>query len=147
MKVSIKENPSCQELKVSVTYGQKTDLVERVLNFLETVDKQLPCFQGKKVYQVNVSDIYYIESVDKKAFVYLRQEVYQTDLRLYQLAEELARNGFVQISKSCILNINILDSIRPIFNSRMEAKLTNGEKLIINRSYLKAVKEVLKGEG
>lgn len=146
MKVRIKQDPAKQELEVSVTYGQKTDLVARVINFLETVDKQLACYQGKQAYQVNVLDIYYIESVDKKTFVYLKEAIYQTDWRLYQLAEELGQAGFVQVSKFCILNINVLKSIRPIFNSRMEAKLINGEKVIINRSYIKAVKEALKGD-
>ena len=77
----------------------------------------------------------------------MKEAIYQTDWRLYQLAEELGQAGFVQVSKSCILNINVLKSIRPIFNSRMEAKLINGEKVIINRSYIKAVKEALKGDG
>lgn len=52
----------------------------------------------------------------------------------------------MQISKSCVLNINALDSIRPLFNSRMEATLKNGEKVNINRNYLNGVKNALGGD-
>ncbi|MDE6406050.1 MAG: LytTR family transcriptional regulator DNA-binding domain-containing protein, partial [Lachnospiraceae bacterium] len=74
------------------------------------------------------------------------KEVYHIDLRLYQLKERLQSAGFVQISKSCLLNINALESIRPLFNSRMEATLKNGEKVCVNRKYLQEVKKALRGE-
>jgi Response regulator of the LytR/AlgR family len=61
------------------------------------------------------------------------------------LLHDLQHDGFVQISKSCLLNINVLENIRPLFNSRMEATLLNGERVIVNRRYLPDVKEALKG--
>lgn len=145
MKLRIEQDKKYNDLEIHLKYGQKDRLVERILSFLETVDRQLSCYQDGRRYLVNLSDIYYIESVDKKTFVYLADTVYQTDLRLYQLLHDLEHNGFVQISKSCLLNINVLESIRPLFNSRMEATLLNGEKVIVNRRYLQAVKEALRG--
>ncbi|MGT2750962.1 LytTR family DNA-binding domain-containing protein [Streptococcus orisasini] len=145
MKLRIEQDASFKELEVSLKYSDKNRLVERILTFLESVDKQISCYEDGVEYLVNLSDIYYIESVDKKTFVYLANAVYQTDLRLYQLLQDLQNDGFVQISKSCLLNINVLESIRPLFNSRMEATLLNGEKVIVNRSYLNDVKEALKG--
>ena len=53
----------------------------------------------------------------------------------------------VRVSKSCILNINVLESVKPLFNSRMEAILTTGDRVYINRTYLKNVKQALKGYG
>lgn len=145
MKLRIEQDASFKELEVSLKYSDKNRLVERILTFLESVDKQISCYEDGVEYLVNLSDIYYIESVDKKTFVYLANAVYQTDLRLYQLLQDLQNDGFVQISKSCLLNINVLESIRPLLNSRMEATLLNGEKVIVNRSYLNDVKEALKG--
>ncbi|MGT2907830.1 LytTR family DNA-binding domain-containing protein [Streptococcus dentiloxodontae] len=145
MKLRIKQDSKYKELEIHLKYGQKDKLTERILSFLETVDRQLSCYQDDEEHLVNVSDIYYIESVDKKTFVYLADRVYQTDLRLYQLLNDLSSSGFVQISKACLLNVNVLESIRPLFNSRMEATLLNGEKVIVNRRYLTTVKEALKG--
>lgn len=147
MEILEKQDSTCSDVEVTIKYKQKDELVRRIITFLESADMQIRCERDGIQRQVNVSDIYYIESVDKKSFLYLEKQVYHTELRLYQLADQLKRYGFVQISKSCILNINILESIKPIFNSRMEAILKNGEKVYINRSYLNAVKQALKGEG
>ncbi|EHI75006.1 LytTR family DNA-binding domain-containing protein [Streptococcus tangpeifui] len=145
MKLRIEQDASFKELEVSLKYSEKNRLVERILTFLESIDKQISCYENGVEHLVNLSDIYYIESVDKKTFVYLADDIYQTDLRLYQLLHDIQNDGFVQISKSCLLNINVLESIRPLFNSRMEATLLNGEKVIVNRRYLQAVKEALRG--
>ncbi len=112
---------------------------------LPIVDFSYDCLMDTDL-MINILDIYYIESVDKKTFVYLENAVYRTDFRLYQLKDKLRAYGFVQISKSCILNINTLESIRPLFNSRMEATLKNGEKVNINRNYLNGVKNALGGD-
>ena len=96
---------------------------------------------------VNASDIFYCESVKKTTFVHVAGNTYRTDHRLYDLAEKLQDCGFVRVSKSCILNINVLESVKPLFNSRMEAILTTGDRLYINRTYLKNVKQALKGYG
>lgn len=146
MKIIKEQDSTCNDIEVRIKYGRKDEQVRRIITLLESADMQIRCESDGIQRQVNVSDIYYIESVDKKSFLYLEQQVYHTELRLYQLVEQLKRYGFVQISKSCILNINVLESIKPIFNSRMEAILKNGEKVYINRSYLNEVKQALKGE-
>lgn len=146
MKLKLEQDSTCSDVEVTIKYKTKDQLVHQIISFLESTDLQIPCQKEGIQRQVNVSDIYYIESVDKKTFLYLEKQVYHTELRLYQLADQLKRYGFVQISKSCILNINVLESIKPIFNSRMEAILKNGEKVYINRSYLNDVKQALKGE-
>lgn len=147
MKLRIIKDSAYAETEVILKYAEKDDLVRRILTFLEIADRQIDCFDDRKEQiKVNISDIYYIESIDKKTFVYLADAVYQTDLRLYQLLADLHSNGFVQISRACLLNIGVLERIRPLFNSRMEATLLNGEKVIVNRSYLDDVKSALRGD-
>ena len=146
MKIKTEQDLSCNEVEVIIKYPQKNKQVNRIMDFLQSFDMQIKCDSGDTERMVNILDIYYIESVDKKTFVYLENAVYRTDFRLYQLKNKLQTYGFVQISKSCVLNINALDSIRPLFNSRMEATLKNGEKVNINRNYLNGVKKALKGE-
>lgn len=136
-----------EELEVRLRYTQEDRLFKRLLTFLQSVDKQLPCFDEKGDYQINVADIFYLESVDKKTFVYLEKQVYQTHQPLYRLLDDLTNDDFVRISKSCILNLAHLESVRPILNSRMEATLKNGEKVYVNRRYLPEMKRALKGDG
>ena len=146
MKIKTEQDLSCSEIEIIVKYPQKDRQVNRIVEFLQSLDMQIKCDSDNTERMVDVPDIYYIESVEKKTFVYLDKAVYHTDFRLYQLKDRLQEYGFVQISKSCILNINALESIKPLFNSRMEATLKNGEKVYINRKYLNDVKKALKGE-
>lgn len=146
MKIKTEQDLSCNEIEVIIKYPQKDKQVNHIIDFLQSFDMQIKCAGDNTEQMINILDIYYIESVDKKTFVYLENAVYRTDFRLYQLKDKLRAYGFVQISKSCILNINTLESIRPLFNSRMEATLKNGEKVNINRNYLNGVKKALGGD-
>ena len=145
MKIKIEQDLSCDEIEITLKYPREDRQVHRIMDFLQSFDMQIRCDMDHTEHMINIPDIYYIESVDKKTFVYLEKAVYHTDFRLYQLRDKLYEYGFVQISKSCILNINALESIKPIFNSRMEAALKNGEKVYINRNYLSDIKKALKG--
>ncbi|MDE6320537.1 MAG: LytTR family transcriptional regulator DNA-binding domain-containing protein [Lachnospiraceae bacterium] len=146
MKIKTEQDLSCNEIEITIKYPQKDRQVDRIVEFLQSFDMQIKCDIDNTERMVDIQDIHYIESVEKKTFVYLEKAVYHTDFRLYQLKDKLQKCGFVQISKSCILNINALESIKPLFNSRMEATLKNGEKVYINRKYLNDVKKALKGE-
>lgn len=147
MKLRLYEDPAYQEPEVSIVYAQKDVRVSRIVDFVESVEQRIKCENGSTDIMVNASDIFYCESVKKTTFVHVAGNTYRTDHRLYDLAEKLQDCGFVRVSKSCILNINVLESVKPLFNSRMEAILTTGDRVYINRTYLKNVKQALKGYG
>ncbi|MGZ7441942.1 LytTR family DNA-binding domain-containing protein [Paenibacillus sp. TH7-28] len=99
---------------------------------------------GKKdgaSYPLRPEDIYYFESIDDKTFAYYEKDVYECSLRLYELEQQFAQADFARISKSCILNIMKLSSVRALINGRFEARLDNGEKLFINRHYVQGFKQ------
>ncbi|MDO5603018.1 MAG: LytTR family DNA-binding domain-containing protein, partial [Oscillospiraceae bacterium] len=112
-----------KDTEVLVRYAKMDENVQRLISLLQAVDTKMKCYSEEGERLINVSDIFYIESVDKSTYAYLEKSVYRTDFRLYQLAGELTHLGFVQISKSCILNINVLEYIKPLANSRMVATL------------------------
>ena len=146
MILKIAQDLTCDDVEVSIRYANMTKDVQRIISLLQSVDTQIKCNDNGIERLISASEIFYVESVDKKTFLYLEKNVYRTDLRLYQLVDDLAHLGFVQVSKSCVLNIHALESIKPLMNSRMEATLKNGEKIHINRKYLSGVKQALKGE-
>lgn len=146
MILKIEKDLTCKDMEVLIRYAKMNKRTERLITLIKSVDTKIKCSRENSEYFINASDIFYIESVDKRTFVYLKKSVFGTDFRLYQLMDDLAYLGFVQISKSCILNINALESIKPLFNSRMEATLKNGERLYITRKYLNGIKQALQGE-
>lgn len=147
MIVKIEQDLTCTDIEILIRYAEENKDVERLVALLQSVDNQIKCKGEHGETLVNASDIFFIESVDKMTFIYLEKSVYRSDLRLYQLAECLVNFGFVQINKSCILNINTVEYIKSLANSRMEATLKNGERLHVSRKYLNDIKRVLQNGG
>ena len=144
MKINLKENRSKNDIEILIEYPEMSDTVKRIENAVKSVDNIVRCQDDDgNICFVRVSDIFYIESVEKQVFIYTKEKVYRAELQLYQFAEKLYSFGFEQISKSCILNINVLVSVKPIFNSKMEALLENGEKVLISRNFIPAIKKRL----
>jgi DNA-binding LytR/AlgR family response regulator len=143
MIVKLEENLTQEDIEVLIKYARMNNTVNRLVSLIKSVDSTVKCNSDQREIWVNVSDIYYIESVDKKTFVYCEKSVYGTEYRLYQLMDELELSGFVQISKSCLININVLVSLRPLMNSRMEATLYNGERIAVTRKYVANIKAKL----
>jgi len=143
MILKLEHHPPQKDIEVLITYPERNKTVEKIVTLVKSVGTQIECYLEDSVKKINISDIYYIESVDKTGVVFCESESYRTRFRLHQLVENLSSTGFVQISKYCIMNINKLDRIKPLFNSRMEAILSNGSHLCITRKYLAGIKQKL----
>ena len=143
MIIKLEQDLSVAETEILIKYAVMSKEVERIAAMLQAVDTRIKCSRDGREKIVNISDIYYFESMDKMTFVYCEHEVYRTELRLYQVVADFAHLGFVQISKSCVINIHVLDSITPLLNSRMEATLKNSERLFVTRKYLNNIRQAL----
>lgn len=144
MKIIRKENINKNDIEILIEYPKMNKIVSRIEAAIKSVDSIVTCSgENEQTLFIAVSEIFYIESVDKRTFVYTKDKVYRTDSPLYLLAEKLYTFGFEQISKSCVLNINVMTSVRPLFNSKMEALLTNGEKVQISRKFIPVIKKRL----
>ena len=143
MRLIMCERQDLETPEVTIAYREMTESVKRVSDFVRYVDETILCRKENEEYAIPVSDIYYVESVDKKAFVYCETEVYQSNCKLYELENLLPRAGFVRVSKSTILNIEKLKGVKTLVNSKLEAMLSNGERVCVTRKYLKGIKEAL----
>lgn len=143
MIVKMEEDITQKEIEVIIKYARINQMVKRIETLIRSVGQTIKCSLEDREMWINASDIYYIESVDKHTFVYCREAVYRSELRLYQLVLQLKDAGFVQVSKSCVMNLNYLEHIQPLRNSRMEAALTNGERINITRKFLPSIREKL----
>lgn len=144
MVIKLKEDTTMKEIEVSIVYPQMNQAVRRIEAAVRSAESALSGLNDKKQTQfIKVADILYLESVEKRVFIYTANEVLRSDRTLLSLQEKLRGFNFVQIRKSCILNVNHLVSVRPIFNAKMEATLTNGEKVHISRKYVSMLKKKL----
>lgn len=142
MKLILKENPEI-ELTVTVEYPHQSSQLSRIIQKMRAEEQFLIGSENGRNYKVLVADIFYIESVDKRTFIYTKEMVFRSEKRLYQLENELKDNDFVKVSRTCLVNMNELIHIKALSNSRLEAELSNGEKIIVSRTYISEIKRKL----
>ncbi|MCI9476302.1 MAG: LytTR family transcriptional regulator [Emergencia sp.] len=93
------------------------------------------------VFDKEVEKLYYFEVVDGKSFLYCKDCVFESKLRLYEFERLSAETKFLRTSKSMVLNGDKIDFIKPSLSGRFEVTLLNGEKVIVSRQYVNALKK------
>ena len=146
MDVKIKQIGAGEQELVLICCREVTEEVREIAAFVRSRQGSLSGVRDEKQYEIPVSELYYIESVDGKTFLYTKEQVYETSGRLYELEELLKKRHFLRISKSMMVNLMKIRSIRPAMGGRFTALLHSGEQIIISRSYVKDLKAALKGE-
>ena len=142
------------ELKVKTISEKETEYIEigchkydenskEIVKIIKLHHGSVDGYKEEEQYQIPISDIYYIEAVDERIFIYLKKECYESRRRLYEFEDSLGDRGFVRISKSLIVNMMKIVSIKPALNGRFVCKLKNGEDVIISRKYVSGLKEKL----
>lgn len=131
-------------LTVIIEYPILDAKTKMLIKKIEALDFTVSGSSMGEVFQVHISDVYYIESVKRKTFLYTKDDIYMTYKKLYELEEMIRDTGIIRISRSCLMNVDMLYSIRQLMNSQLEATLLSGEKLIVARTYLKSIKNLLK---
>jgi len=143
MILKLEESEAKKDIEVLISYPERNSIVERIASFVKSLDSQVECHFDGGVKLVNASDIYYVEVIDRKTIVFCEDESYQIKNYLYQVLDKLESSGFIQINKYCILNINKLVKINTLYNSHLEAILSNGKCLNVTRNYLAGIKRLL----
>ncbi|MCR5250452.1 MAG: LytTR family transcriptional regulator DNA-binding domain-containing protein [Lachnospiraceae bacterium] len=127
------------------------ELTEEVRNAVDLLENNCRSISVSRVgeekspgesYMLGTNRIYYTESIDKRTYVYTKEECFETRYRLYELEDILGVN-FLRVSKSLVVNMRKIRSVKTELNGRMTAELLNGEKIVISRSYVKDLKRKL----
>lgn len=143
LKLVVEEDSRFEETEIRITCPVMTRELEEIIALIRLHAFSVAARKDGETYLLRLDDICYFESVDGKTFAYTAQSVYETDLRLYQLEEELGRTTFLRISKSVLLNLSHLRSVRSQSNGRMNGTLDNGEQIVISRRYVADLKKKL----
>ena len=117
--------------------------VMRLKSHIERFDCRLSAKKENALYFINLSDVLYFESVDNRTFLYTADDVMQINYRLYELEIILSDKDFARISKSQIVNINKIQSLKPELNRTILATMCNNEQLRISRKYVKTIRNIL----
>lgn len=146
MTVNIIEKPDIKETKITIECHKADDEILQLLNLIkkyEDRDKKLIGISNGETYCIDKKNVLYFESVDRKTFCYTADGIYETAMKLYEIEEQFAGDDYMRISKSAIVNLNNIKSIRPDFGGRILATMENGEKIYISRQYVPVFKKKL----
>ncbi len=143
MKIEIYVDEAAEDLQISVTCKQLTPDVEKLLATLRMMNRQLTARKGDEIYLLDIAQIIYIESVDRKCFIYTSKEIYESEFRLYELERQLEEYGFFRVSKSFLIHLQSIQSLKADINRKIRVTMSNGEQIIASRQYADGLKKRL----
>lgn len=142
-KITIEQIDPDKEEEIVIRCHVLGDEVTAILNKLRKSESVLLGSKDGETFRIAVKDVYYIESVDNKTFICVQKDVFESKQKLYELEELTLGTKLFRCSKSMILNIGKIRSVSASMNGRFEAKLLNGESVVISRQYVPKLKEKL----
>lgn len=147
MRVKIRNVLSKQEEQVVIECVEMTPDLEDIRNYCLAKGAFLTGYvDSSSCQQICIKDILYLEAVGERVFAYTREGVFELRKRLYELEAELSPYKFIRCSKSFLICLLKVESIRPALNGRYLARMENGEEVIISRKYAKHVRKTIMEE-
>lgn len=143
LNITIHVDAEISETEIRISCNHLTPEIERVLATLRILDKQIMAKKEEETYLLEVSQVIYIESVDRKTYVYTTEDIYESNLKLYELEAQLEEYGFFRASKSCLIQLKHIKSLKADLDRRIRVTLVNGEQVMVSRQYAEGLKQKL----
>lgn len=143
LKIEIVTDENAEDLKISVVCRQLSPQVEKIIAMLRMTDHQLTARKNDEIHLLDISRVIYIEAIDRKCFVYTAEDIYESELKLYELEQQLEEYGFFRVSKSVLIHLHNVQSLKADINRRIRITMSNGEQIIASRQYADQLKRRL----
>lgn len=143
MKIEVDIDEKYHDMEISIKASRLTQDIEKLISMMRMIDMQLVAKKDGEIFMLDAMKILYIEAVERNTFVYTADATYESDLRLYELEQQLCEKGFIRISKSCIVNLKKVKSLKADLNRKIRVTLINGEQIIVSRNYADAIRKRL----
>ena len=130
MRVTEKLVNSPEEEGVTLEYIRLTKDFEEIKEYVRHKGDTLTGYwQTKEKVSVRIEDILYFETVDGLVFAYTVDSVYEIKGRLYQVEEKVNKRNICRASKTMLINVEHIISVRTALNGRLYARMENGEEI------------------
>ena len=137
---------NCHEPELILNYQELNPEVKAAIAFMEKSQKRLVGKKEGEVIVFSPDEVLYFEKVDDKTFAYTDNNVIQVDMSLYSIEVMLDDARYFRCSKSMIVNVSKVSKLKSLPSNRIDVTLTNGEHIIISRTYASNFRKLLKGE-
>lgn len=144
MQIKINVDEKIEDMVIDISCSHLTPELEKVLATLRMLERKLTVTREGETFFLDVEKVVYVESIDKKTFVYTALEVYESAFRLYELEQQLDECGFFRASKSCLIQLKHIKSLKAAVDRKICVTLENEEQIMVSRQYAEGLKEKLK---
>lgn len=138
------EPAETNELEIIIRGDVSDPQVSKIIAALTAakVISRLFLYRHEKEYLFPVAEILYFEAMHGKILAHTLQGTMESRYKLYELADMLSGNGFIQISKAVLVNVHDVLSVEPEFSGNYTATLSDHKtRLTISRKYFKSFRE------
>ena len=143
MKITINIDDKNEETEINIKCKKLTNDVENLVATLRIFNQQMVVIKDNENYLLDVNKISYIEALERKTFVYTGEDIYESKLKLYEMEEKLCQCGFIRISKSCLVHLKYIKSIKNDVERKLRLTMKNNEQIIVSRQYAEEIKKRL----
>lgn len=131
--------------EVIIRYREMNKQIEMIAALAEGKTSKISARYNDEMILLSPEAILYLESVDGVTWAYLADKV----CRIYESLEKAAlawgERGFFRCSKSMVINIYRISTLKSESGNRILALMENGEKVMISRRYARELRRILKG--
>ncbi|MBO4414627.1 MAG: LytTR family transcriptional regulator DNA-binding domain-containing protein [Lachnospiraceae bacterium] len=145
MKIDIKQINEGEE-SVIIRYREQNPVIGRIVGILRGEGNKLWGRTDDGNVCIGLDDVLYLESVDDKVFAYTTDRMVRIDGTLNSFMIENDEEAFFRCSKSIVINVNRVMSLKSLSSNRIDATMEGGEHIIISRRYASEFRRFLKGE-
>ena len=143
MKITINIDEKTEETEILINCNQLTGDIENIIATLRIMNQQMTVMRDDENYLLDVNNISYIEAVERKTFVYTEDAIYESKLKLYEMEDRLCQSGFFRVSKSCLVHLKFIKSLKSDIDRKLRLTMKNGEQIMVSRQYAEEIKSRL----
>ena len=143
MKITINTDERITETEIAIHCRALDTEIEKIMATLRMLNSQLMVTKDEENHLVDIADIIYVEAVERKTFVYTGEDVFESKLKLYEMEERLCAGSFLRVSKSCLVNLRYIKSLKNDIERKIRLTLKNGEQIVVSRQYADEMKRRL----
>lgn len=143
MKITINIDEKTDETEIQIHCNRLTVDIENIIATLRIINQQLLVTRDGENYLLDVNEISYIEALERKTFVYTEESIFESKLKLYEMEERLCQSGFFRVSKSCLVHLKYIKSIKNDIERKLRLTMKNGEQIMVSRQYADEIKKRL----
>lgn len=143
MRIEIDVDEKYSDLTVEIKTPQLTPEIERIISLMRMINMQIAVKKGDEIVLLDTDEILYIEALERNTYVYTKKDFYEINMRLYEIEQLLIEQGFIRVSKTDIVNLKNIQSLRADINRKIRVTLVNGEQIIVSRNYADELKKRL----